>query len=76
MKNINDNNQIAVTYCNKDGESDDNSNPNGAINNIAGLFNKQKNILGMMPHPERVIDSCLSSNDGSYFFENLLSNMK
>ena len=54
----------------------ENSNPNGSIQNIAGVFNEKKNILGMMPHPERVIDSCLSSNDGSYFFENLLSNMK
>ena len=76
MKNINDNNQIAVTYCNKDGESDDNSNPNGAINNIAGLFNKQKNILGMMPHPERMIDAYLSGDDGSIFFQNLMTNLK
>ena len=76
MKNINDNNQIAITYCNKDGESDDSSNPNGAIDNIAGLFNKQKNILGMMPHPERMIDSYLSGDDGSMFFQNLITNFK
>ena len=76
MKNINDNNQIAVTYCNKDGEIDDSSNPNGAINNIAGLFNKQKNILGMMPHPERMIDTYLSGDDGSIFFQNLITNLK
>jgi len=76
MKNINDNNQIAVSYCNKDGEINDNSNPNGAIKNIAGIFNKQKNILGMMPHPERMIDSYLSGNDGSIFFQNLISNLK
>ncbi len=76
MKNINDNNQIALTYCNKDGETDDNSNPNGAINNIAGLFNKQKNILGMMPHPERMIDTYLSGDDGSIFFQNLITNLK
>ena len=76
MKNINDNNQIAVTYCNKDGEINDNSNPNGAINNIAGLFNKQKNILGMMPHPERMIDTYLSGDDGSVFFQNLITNLK
>jgi len=76
MKNINDNNQIAVKYCNKNGEIDDNSNPNGAINNIAGLFNKQKNILGMMPHPERMIDTYLSGDDGSIFFQNLITNLK
>jgi len=76
MKNINDNNQIAVSYCNKDGEINDNSNPNGAIKNIAGIFNKQKNILGMMPHPERMIDSYLSGDDGAIFFQNLISNLK
>ncbi len=76
MKNIKDNNQIAVSYCNRDGEINDNSNPNGAINNIAGILNKQKNILGMMPHPERMIDTYLSGDDGSVFFENLIANLK
>ena len=76
MKSMNDDNQIAVSYCNKDGEINDNSNPNGAINNIAGLFNKQKNILGMMPHPERMIDTYLSGDDGSLIFENLLNSLK
>ena len=47
-------------------------NPNGAIKNIAGIFNKNKNVLGMMPHPERMIDKYLSGEDGSLFFENLL----
>tara|TARA_B100000427_G_scaffold184558_1_gene153471 strand:+ start:152 stop:835 length:684 start_codon:yes stop_codon:yes gene_type:complete len=76
MKNINDNNQIAVSYCNRDGEVNDDSNPNGAIKNIAGIFNKQKNILGMMPHPERMIDTYLSGDDGSVFFENLITNLR
>ena len=76
MKSINDNNQIAALYCNKDGEINEKSNPNGAINNIAGVFNKEKNILGMMPHPERMIDKYLSGDDGSVFFQNLISNLK
>ena len=76
MKSINDNNQIAALYCNKDGEVNEKSNPNGAMNNIAGIFNKEKNILGMMPHPERMIDKYLSGDDGSIFFQNLLSNLK
>ena len=76
MKRINDNNQIAALYCNKDGEVNEKSNPNGAMNNIAGIFNKEKNILGMMPHPERMIDKYLSGDDGSIFFQNLLSNLK
>ena len=51
-------------------------NPNGSIKNIAGILNKEKNVLGMMPHPERMIDSCLSGEDGSLFFKNLLNNIK
>ena len=76
IKSIQDNNQIAVTYCNQDGVTNDESNPNGAIQNIAGIFNKEKNILGMMPHPERMIDKYLSGEDGSIFFENLVRNLK
>ena len=76
LKLIEDNNQIAVTYCNKEGLENDDTNPNGAIKNIAGIFSKQKNILGMMPHPERMIDKYLSGEDGSLFFENLLGNLK
>ena len=48
------------------------SNPNGSSNNIAGILNNKKNILGMMPHPERVIDPILSGEDGSLLFESLL----
>ena len=76
LKAIKDNNQIAVNYCNNNGQISEEFNPNGSINNIAGLFNKNKNILGMMPHPERMIDSFLSGKDGSIFFENLIRNLK
>jgi len=63
-------------YCDKNGEVKKKYNPNGSKNNIAGLFNKEKNVLGMMPHPERMIDENLSGVDGSIFFENLISNLK
>tara|TARA_E500000331_G_scaffold333977_1_gene358721 strand:- start:25 stop:708 length:684 start_codon:yes stop_codon:yes gene_type:complete len=76
LKSLKDNNQIAVTYCDKNGLENEESNPNGALNNIAGIFNKNKNILGMMPHPERMVDQYLSGSDGSIFFENLLGNLK
>ncbi len=76
LKSIEDNNQIAVNYCGKNGEVDEKFNPNGSINNIAGIFNKKKNIIGMMPHPERMIDKYLSSDDGNFFFENLIKNLK
>ena len=76
LKKLEDNNLIAVSYCNEDGNCDDEANPNGAIKNIAGIFNDKKNILGMMPHPERMIDKYLSGEDGSIFFKNLLNNFK
>ena len=76
LKIIEENNQIALKYCNSEGVSSEDFNPNGAVNNIAGLFNKEKNVLGMMPHPERMIDKYLSGDDGSIFFENLIRNKK
>ena len=76
LKNLEDNNQIAATYCNSEGLDNDENNPNGALKNIAGIFNKNKNVLGMMPHPERMIDKYLSGEDGSLFFENLLGNLQ
>ena len=76
IKSLEDNNQIAVTYCNENGNDDDENNPNGAIKNIAGILNVKKNVLGMMPHPERMIDKYLSGEDGSLFFENLIGNLK
>ena len=76
LKSLINNNQIAVTYCNENGKESDEFNPNGSIKNIAGIFNKEKNVLGMMPHPERMIDPSLSGEDGSLFFNNLINNLK
>ncbi len=76
LKEIEDNNQIAIYYCDQNGNTNDQINPNGSIKNIAGIFNKEKNVLGMMPHPERMIDESLSGEDGSIFFKNLLNNIK
>ena len=69
-------NLIAFKYCDKKGEVNEVDNPNGSSNNIAGIFNKEKNVLGMMPHPERKIDPSLSGEDGSLFFKNLINNIK
>jgi len=76
IKEINDNNQIALFYSNEAGDINEDNNPNGSIKNIAAIFNKRKNVLGMMPHPERMIDPALSGEDGSIFFENLINNLK
>ena len=76
LKEIEDNDQVAINYCNNEGKIEKLFNPNGSIKNIAGIFNKEKNVLGMMPHPERMIDPSLSGDDGSIFFKNLISNLK
>ena len=76
LKEIEDNEQIAINYCDKNGKIEDQFNPNGSIKNIAGIFNKEKNVLGMMPHPERMIALSLSGEDGSLFFKNLINNLK
>ena len=73
LKSIQDNNQVAVNYCSINGKVSEEFNPNGSINNIAGVLNQKKNILGMMPHPERLIDPILSGKDGSIMFESLLN---
>ena len=72
LKNLEDKNLIAFKYCDEKGNIEKNSNPNGSSNNIAGILNIEKNILGMMPHPERLIDPLLSGEDGSIMFESLL----
>ena len=76
LKKLENENLVAFKYCDKSGDTNEMSNPNGSSNNIAGILNIEKNILGMMPHPERVIEDCLSSKDGSYFFKNLIGNLK
>ena len=66
-------NLIAFKYCDENGNIDYRSNPNGAIENIAGIFNAQKNILGMMPHPERMVDKLISNTDGVNLFSSLIT---
>jgi len=72
LKKLEDNGLIAFKYCDEQGEINGSSNPNGSSNNIAGILNDNKNILGMMPHPERMIDPLLSGEDGSLLFKSLI----
>ena len=76
LQKLEDNNLIAFKYCDHQGNVSVENNPNGSINNIAGIFNNKQNILGMMPHPERMIDKYLSGTDGSIFFNNLFTKHK
>jgi phosphoribosylformylglycinamidine synthase len=63
------NGQVAFRYCAPDGTIDDAHNPNGAARNIAGIFNRTKNVLGLMPHPENAIREMLGSTDGRGLFQ-------
>ena len=68
------NDQILFRYCNEYGELSDEYNPNGSIENIAGICNKKKNVFGMMPHPERASDDELGNTDGKIIFQSIISN--
>ena len=72
IKKINDNDQVAFRYCDANGLINKGSNPNGSIDNIAGILNDNKNVLGLMPHPERAVELGLGSDDGKYIFEGVL----
>ena len=76
LEELNKENLVAFKYCDEKGNINEEANPNGSLENIAGIFNQKKNILGMMPHPERMIDKSLSGEDGSLFFKNLIRNIK
>ncbi|PJB00031.1 MAG: phosphoribosylformylglycinamidine synthase I [Ignavibacteriales bacterium CG_4_9_14_3_um_filter_30_11] len=67
------NDQILFKYSSKDGNVDDEFNPNGSLLNIAGIINKDGNILGMMPHPERCCDPLLGSTDGKKIFSSIIN---
>ena len=75
LKSLKDNDQILFRYCNEKGEVSRESNPNGSIDNIAGICNVNRNVFGMMPHPERASETELGNTDGKILFESILSNV-
>lgn len=64
LKRLQDNNQVAFRYCDAQGNVTPEANPNGSVDNIAGIVNEGGNVLGMMPHPERCAEEALGNNDG------------
>lgn len=72
LKRIEDNQQVVFRYCDRSGSLTDESNPNGSLNNIAGIMNETGNVLGMMPHPERASDPVLKHTDGKKIFESII----
>ncbi len=73
LKSLNDNEQVIYKYCDENGLITDEANPNGSLQNIAGICNPAKNVFGMMPHPERAADKELGNTDGLRIFESMLS---
>ena len=75
LKQLQDKDQILFHYCDEQGQITPESNPNGSMQNIAGVCNAGRNVFGMMPHPERAADLELSNTDGLQLFESILSLM-
>lgn len=75
LKELNDNKQILFRYCDEQGNITNESSPNGSLQNIAGICNVKKNVFGMMPHPERAVDTNLANTDGRFIFESIVSSV-
>jgi len=73
LADLNKNNQILFRYCTDSGKIVDDANPNGSLENIAGIMNKEGNVMGMMPHPDRSYEALLTSADGAKIFQSVLS---
>ncbi|MGA0557601.1 phosphoribosylformylglycinamidine synthase subunit PurQ [Larkinella sp. VNQ87] len=73
LKRLNDNDQVIFRYCDEAGNIVDEANPNGSLDNIAGVANERKNVFGLMPHPERAADPLLGNTDGRLILEQLLN---
>jgi phosphoribosylformylglycinamidine synthase I len=76
LKKLNNQDQILFRYCDEQGAISDAANPNGSLENIAGICNHQRNVFGMMPHPERAADKELRNVDGKLIFDSILSLVK
>lgn len=75
LQSLNDNGQVLFRYCDQTGAVTDAANPNGSLENIAGVTNKGKNVFGMMPHPERAVDPTLSNTDGRLILDQILKSV-
>jgi phosphoribosylformylglycinamidine synthase subunit PurQ / glutaminase len=76
LKSLNDNDQVLFRYCDDAGNITTDSNPNGSLENIAGICNTERNVFGFMPHPERASDTLVANADGLAIFESILSAVK
>ena len=72
LARLEDNGQVAFRYCEPDGRITADANPNGSLHNIAGIVNEQRNVLGMMPHPERCCEEIVGGTDGAHIFRSII----
>jgi phosphoribosylformylglycinamidine synthase len=72
---LEDNDRVLLRYCDENGDITDEANPNGSLNNIAGILNERGNVAGMMPHPERAVESMLGSEDGLYILKSIVERL-
>ena len=76
LASLKEKNQILWQYCDANGNITDTANPNGALQNIAGICNEKRNVAGLMPHPERACESILGSADGKFIFESVIHTLQ
>jgi len=75
LKDLEENGQVVLRYCSESGEVNEEFNPNGSLNNIAGICNKRGNVFGLMPHPERASEEILGSVDGLRMFKSIVESV-
>ena len=72
IKQLEDQDRIALRYCDRNGNVTEDANPNGSVGNIAGILSENKKVLGLMPHPERMAEDILGGDDGIKVFHSIL----
>ncbi len=73
LKKLRENRQVVVRYCDAQGQSTVEANPNGSLENIAGICNVRRNVFGLMPHPDRSAEDVLGSHDGQFIWKSILA---
>jgi len=76
LRELNERRQIILRYATPDGRLDPSANPNGSVENIAGICNREGNVFGLMPHPDRACEERLGSADGLKIFQSMLDTIK
>src|SRR5204863_9842113 len=76
LRELNERRQVTLRYVTSDGQLDPSANPNGSVENIAGICNRDGNVFGLMPHPDRACEARLGSADGARIFQSMIETIK